>query len=139
MLAHDGHQRCIVQGEPREAVERPGLDERLRVLDVAARNRQHARALAARPFQEKQCAHDLEAQFPFVAVGEGTDEELIGTIGRVESSPKADYGTRPLQPQRRLAHHGGAQAAAGLFRRQAHEMLTALGAVSLSTDTANVP
>ena len=74
---HDGREATVVLGEGRQAVERPGAYEFLRVLDILAEDQDDALPFPRRPAQKGQGADNLKSDFPLVAVRETADEQLL--------------------------------------------------------------
>src|SRR5215470_12540550 len=70
VFEHGWPRRGFVRGQPREAVERPGADERLRERDVLGQDRSRPSQLSGTPLEERQRPHDLKANLPFVAARE---------------------------------------------------------------------
>jgi hypothetical protein len=77
MPTDDRAERHASFGQRREAVKRPGADERLRKRHVLEEDCLNAARLGGTPAKQRKRADDLETDFPLIALGERSDEDLL--------------------------------------------------------------
>jgi len=120
----DGRQeRPVPLCEGGEAIERPGANELLRVVEVPAEDLHCAATLSRGPAQEWQGANDLQSHLPLLAVGERPDEEapvrldppsvLAGDLLEEVERPHGDEPVAVLRELRNLGDSPGIRQRVG--------------------------
>src|SRR2546423_11868475 len=77
MSSHEWPEPRLALCQGCETVERPGADESLRKADVFAEDILDPARLRRCPLKQGERAHDLQANLPFVALGQRADEDPL--------------------------------------------------------------